>query len=125
MFRPRLPLTSALFFLDRALGGRERLEAGVRDGSAALDREAVRAGGESRLGAIDGFQLRSQVGRLGRVELILVERLGVRVTRLVAVRLTELGDRLLDALALTREQLACAFGIHGRRLARLSLPSGA
>ena len=75
---------------------------------STLDREPVRPGREARLGALDCFELRNEIRRLGGVELVLVERLGVVVPWLVELRPAELGERLLDALALGGETVVRA-----------------
>ena len=45
------------FFFGRAFGRRASLETVVRDRLAALDREAVRTGGKTGLGTLDGGEL--------------------------------------------------------------------
>lgn len=103
--------------VDRALGRRCELEPLVRDRLAALDREAVRALREPRLGALDRSQLLAQVVAGPLVELRLV-RLGREVRGVLpvgelAVSLDPGGrERALDALTLRVQQLACAVGIH-------------
>ena len=61
------------FLLDRALRGRDGLEALVGDRLAALDREPVRARGEPLLGTLERRELRLEVLRAAGVELVLIE----------------------------------------------------
>src|SRR3954468_4397193 len=63
------------FLLDRALRGRDDLEPRVGDRLAALDREPVRARGESLLGTLERRQLLLEVLGAAGVELVLVEGL--------------------------------------------------
>ena len=108
------------FFLGRALGRRERLEALVRDRLPALDREAVRARREPGLGALDGCQLLAEVVGKALVELVLVE-VGCDVARPLVVGeparvlVPVPRERLLDPRALGGQKLACPVGIHRRR----------
>ena len=99
------------------LGGREHLEALVRNRSPALDRKAVGAVGEPRLGALDRVQLAAEIIGQALVELVLVEvgreirRVGV-VRELAVVLLLEAGERPLDPFALGREKLTCPVVVH-------------
>src|SRR5262245_39194737 len=113
---PRRNYLPALF-LCRSLGRGERFEALVRDRLPALDREAVRAAGESRFGPIDCGQLLAQVVGQSRVELVLVEvgreaRRILLLRQLARVLVTEPGQRAFDALSLGGQKLSGPFGIH-------------
>ena len=107
------------FLVGRQLGRGEHLEPTVRDRLPTLDREAVRPGGQPRLGALDGLELAPQIVREGLVQLVLVEvgrevRRVVLVGGLAVVLARDPGQRVLDALALGAEKLACAVGLHQR-----------
>jgi hypothetical protein len=74
------------------------------------------------LGALHRRELLLEVSGASRIELLLVKRLGALVARLVLIVCRhgiELGDRLLDALALAREKLTGSLGVHGRRVSPL------
>src|SRR5204862_4991226 len=114
------PAAGALLLLDGALGGGDRFQARVGDRLAALYGQPVGAVGEPRLGALHCRELLPKVLAAAGIELVLVQVLRVPIARLhAAVGLfggTQLGERLLDALALAREQSAGAFSIHRRSL---------
>src|SRR3954451_20142530 len=115
----RSPARGSLLLLDGALGGRERLEAPVRDRVAALHGEPVRAVDKPCLGALEGRDLVPEVPGAARVELLLVEGLRAPLSKLVLVAglvAPELGDRLLDPVALAREQPAGVFRLHASSL---------
>ena len=119
---------AALLLGEGQLGGRERLEALVRNRLAALCRDAVGPGLEPRLRPFDRLEPRFQVLAAAGVELVLVEALGVEVSgldpvvALLGAAALQRGDLLLDQLALAGEQLLGAVGIHRDTVAR---PSGA
>ena len=101
--------------VDVALSGRLNFQALVRNRLAAEDRESVGAVGQPRLGTLQRGELLVEVLRAARVELLLVEIVGALIGSLVLIagRLgTEVGDRLLDPLALAREELVGVIGIH-------------
>src|SRR5207247_3882114 len=100
---------AAGFFLGGALGGRDRFQALVRNQLAALDREAVRAGREPGLGALDGGELFAECLCEPLVELVLVDvrcrvRLFLPIAQLAAVLVREPRERALDPLALRAPQ---------------------
>src|SRR5207302_5905386 len=101
---------------------RHCLEAGIRDRLAALDRHAVGAGGKPLLRTVDGGKLEAQVLGEAFVELGVVEirRLICEVLvggrGLVARYGREPRESLLDAPALTCEELACTIWIHATNL---------
>ena len=75
----------AILLLHGPLSSRARLEPPVRDRLAALDREPVRAVGQPGFGALHGGQLLEQILPAARVELVLVEVLGVLVAGLESI----------------------------------------
>ena len=116
-------------FLDGPLGCRHGLEALIRDRLAALDGEAVRSGGETRLGALERVKVFAQVVRKTLVELVLVE-VGslisgiVRVRRVSGILVGALRKRTLDPLALGSQQLTCTLRIHRTSLLQVVLDDG-
>src|ERR671919_248566 len=112
------PAVVPFLLVRRPLGGRDGLEPLVRNRAAALDGEAVRPRSEPRLRALDGGDCLAELLREPRVQLVLVEVGGlvgglVLVGELAGVLAPQAGESALDALALPREQLAGAVGIHG------------
>lgn len=110
----------APLLLHGALGKRFGFESFVRDRDAALDRSAVRAGGDPLLGPLDGLQLVTEVIDQGRFDHPGGELAGsVRITRLLALlnsfgaelagQLTECG---FDPPALDRDENARALIVH-------------
>src|SRR6185437_13733782 len=119
--RDRIALAAGALFVRRQPGGGARLEARVRNRLAALGRDAVRAGRQPRLGALDGGELLAQVLAETLVELVLVEIGGevggVDVVRFLAVvRVAAPIERPLDSRPLGGEKLACAIGVHAATL---------
>jgi hypothetical protein len=116
-------------FLDGPLGRRQGLEALIRDRLAAFDGEAVRPGGETRLGALERVKVFAQVVRKTLVELVLVE-VGslisgiVRVRRVSGILVGALRKRTLDPLALGSQQLTCMLRIHRTSLLQVVLDDG-
>jgi hypothetical protein len=112
----------AFLFLDRALGSRERLKAAVRDRLAALDRQTVRPGSESLLGAFEGGQIALQLLAMALIELVLIEVLSFKVARLPAIisfqRTFPHKSRqaALNPYPLLLKQLARSFWIHEQSL---------
>src|SRR5439155_7185808 len=98
-------------------GCRKSLETLVRNRLAAFDREAVGAGGEPGLGALDGGELLAQTVRQAFVELVLV-KIGAEVSRvdvvglLARIHVGEPAQRPLDSLAFLGQQLSCPLRIH-------------
>src|SRR5581483_7125855 len=116
--RSEAPLPRA-FLVRRQLGGRDGLEALVGDRLPALDREAVGARGKTPLRSLDGRELFAEVVAQSLVELVLVE-VGREVRRIDVVGLLAVvlvappAQCALDALALGRQELACAIVVHRR-----------
>ncbi len=104
----------ALLLLDRQLGGREGLEALVGDRLAALDRDAVGAGAESHLGALDGGEPPLQVLEPAGVELVLVEALRVDVAGL------DPAVSLFGAAALRSPAISCSICSRSRASSSLA-----
>src|SRR5262245_38865073 len=105
--RSRPSLASSRFLCGGAFGGRDGLEPLVRNRLAALDRDAVGAGRQPGLGALDGGQLLAQTFGQAFIELVLVEIAG-EVARdelvglLARVCVPKLPQRQLDSLPLRR-----------------------
>jgi len=123
---PALSVARALL-VGRQLGRRDRLEPLVRDRLPALDREAVRPRREAGLGPLHGGELLTEILREARVELVLVETGGeargiVEVGPLVVLVAPEPRERVLDPLALGRQQLTCPIPVHGVSLTAPSPP---
>src|SRR5262249_50202752 len=117
-----LPTPAELLLFDRSLGRGESFEALVGNGLAALDGEPEGTAGESRFGPLERRKLFGEILGKTCVELILIEVLGavlagfVLVGERVRIVGTKSSDRLLDPVALTGKQVACAIIIHARRL---------
>src|SRR3954462_7286059 len=97
-------VTGSLF--DGELGGGVDLEARVRDGCAALEREAVGAVRDALLCAVEGGELVAKASLDGEVQRFVLEGLstvsvsvtGVALGRVVlGVRISRCGQQLLDA----------------------------
>ena len=103
--------------LGRPFGRGNGLEPLVRDRSAALDGKAVFAGGESRLGALDGREGLAQLFRKALVQLVLVKIRGlvgglVLVGEFAHVLVAEAEENALDARTLGGQQLPGVVGFH-------------
>ena len=110
----------ALLLLGRALRPRKGLEAAGGNRLAGLDREAVGAGREPLLGALDRRELLTKLLGQRLVDLLRLDDLGVvggvarrldllQITLAVAL---QVGERLVDPLTFAREQLARAGFVH-------------
>src|SRR5580765_4329528 len=125
----RQPCLVRFLFLDGPLGRRQGLEALVRDRLAALDGEAVRSGGETRLCALERDEVLPKVVRETLVELVLIE-IGslipgiVRIRRISGVLVGTLRKRTLDPLAFRDQQLTCPLRIHLTTLLQVVLDDG-
>jgi hypothetical protein len=116
--------------LDRSLDRWLDLEALVRDWKTALDRNAVRSGGQSLLRALHRSQLVAKVVDATDAELVLVEIRRLVGEMLIATRelgvfsrLCELREPAFDPRPLGGEQLPCA-SILQRRLYRFRVEPG-